>query len=33
MQKDVEATEKICTLNNNIKKKLKEFDSFKDLII
>lgn len=33
MQKDIEATEKICTLNNNIKKKLKEYDGFKDLMI
>jgi hypothetical protein len=33
MQKDIESTEKICTMNNNIKKKLKEYDSFKELII
>lgn len=33
MQKEVEVTDKICVLNNNLKKKVKEFDGFKSLMI
>lgn len=33
MQKEIEATEKICNLNSSFKKKLQEYDNFKDLIV
>lgn len=32
-QKEIEATQKYCNLNGQIKKKMKQYDGFKDLIV